>query len=78
MGQTAFSACANDVLKQQNVIVPFINITKINVQYLAMHKLNYKYMLIGVASITQYTHVCNKNSNAQGSSPYVVKWFSKS
>ena len=30
-------------------------------------------MLIGVASITQVTHVCDKNSNTQGSSPNVVK-----
>ena len=28
---------------------------------------------IGVAPITQYTHVRNKNSNTQGSSPNVVK-----
>ena len=28
---------------------------------------------IDVAPITQYTHVRNKNSNTQGSSPYVVK-----
>ena len=73
MGQAAFSACANDVLKQQNVIVLFTNTPMINVQYLAMHKLNYKCVLIGVGPITQYTHVCNKNSNTQGSSPNVVE-----
>ena len=28
---------------------------------------------IGVAPITQYTHVRNKNSSTQGSSPYVEK-----
>ena len=28
---------------------------------------------IGVAPITQYANVRNKNSNTQGSSPYVVK-----
>ena len=28
---------------------------------------------IGVAPITQYTHVRNKNSKTQGSSPNVVK-----
>ena len=30
-------------------------------------------LYIGVALITQFTQVCNKNSNTQGSSPYVVK-----
>ena len=33
-----------------------------------MHKL-----LIGITSITQYIHMHNKNSNTQGSLPYVVK-----
>ena len=33
------------------------------------HRLTY---IIGVAPITQYTHVRNKNSNTQGSSPNVV------
>ena len=28
---------------------------------------------IGIAPITQYTHMRNKNSNTQGSSPNVVK-----
>ena len=28
---------------------------------------------IGVALITQYTHVRNKNRNTQGSSPYAVE-----
>ena len=28
---------------------------------------------IGVAPVTQYAHVRNKNSKTQGSSPYVVK-----
>ena len=28
---------------------------------------------ISVVPITQYTHVCNKNSNTQGNSPRVVK-----
>ena len=32
-----------------------------------------KVVFISVAPITQYTHVRNKNSNTQGSSPYVVK-----
>ena len=30
-------------------------------------------ILIGVATITQYTHVRNKKSNTRGSSPNVVK-----
>ena len=35
--------------------------------------LNFKYLLnIGVAPITQYTHVCYKNSNTQGRSPNMV------
>ena len=34
------------------------------------------YVCIGVAPITQYTHVRIKNSNAQESSPYVVKVIS--
>ena len=29
--------------------------------------------IVGVAPITQYTHVRKKKSNTQGSSPYVVK-----
>ena len=32
--------------------------------------------MIGVAPITQYTHVRNKNNNTQESSPYVVKVIS--
>ena len=32
--------------------------------------------IIGVAPITQYVHVRNKNSNTQGSSPNVVKVIS--
>ena len=28
---------------------------------------------VGIAPITQYTHVRNKNINTQGSLPYVVK-----
>ena len=39
---------------------------------LKFHKLT-KSVTIGVASITQYMHMLNKNSNTQGSSPNVVK-----
>ena len=34
------------------------------------------YHLIGMAPITQYTHVCNNNRTTQGSSPNVVKVIS--
>ena len=32
-------------------------------------------IIIGVAPITHYTHVCHKNCNTQGSSPNLVKVF---
>ena len=34
------------------------------------------FCVIGVAPITQYTHVRDKNSNTQGTSPNVVKVIS--
>ena len=34
---------------------------------------NLGYIAISVAPITQFTHMRNKNSNTQESSPYVVK-----
>ena len=42
---------------------------------LGQHFLSVHWLMpsIGVAPIMQYTHERNKNSNTQGSSPYVVK-----
>ena len=48
-----------------------------NITYILAKVLNYIipdfYFTIGVARITQYTHVRNKNRNIQGSSPKMVK-----